>query len=110
MAPGPPPTQSRSVAHTLLPRRGNKHDRGGLFVPVGRHRSVETSAGGNTMARIHLASITTAIIASALAATAQAQQPPAPPFATTKVPDNVYIFRYGNHQSMFIVTPAGVIA
>src|SRR5262249_31948328 len=28
----------------------------------------------------------------------------------TKVTDNVYIFRYGNHQSMFIVTPAGVIA
>src|SRR6516225_6238821 len=30
--------------------------------------------------------------------------------ATIKVTDNVYIFRYGNHQSMFIVTPAGVIA
>src|SRR5438552_4809706 len=41
---------------------------------------------------------------------AQAQQPAPPPFATTKVTDNVYIFRYGNHQSMFIVTPAGVIA
>src|SRR5499427_6119784 len=100
----------RSVAHALSPRHGNKHDRGGLFVPVGRHRSVEASAGGNTMARIHLAGITTAIIASALTATAQAQQPPAPPFATTKVTDSVYIFRYGNHQSMFIVTPAGVIA
>jgi glyoxylase-like metal-dependent hydrolase (beta-lactamase superfamily II) len=38
--------------------------------------------------------------------------PAAPPFATTKVEgtDNVYIFRYGNHQAMFIVTPAGVIA
>ncbi len=39
--------------------------------------------------------------------------PPAPPqFATTKVPgtDNVYIFRYQGHQSMFVVTPAGVIA
>src|SRR5262249_30329215 len=62
------------------------------------------------MSRIHVAAMTTAIIASALAATAQAQQPAAPPFATTKVTDNVYIFRYGNHQSMFIVTPAGVIA
>jgi hypothetical protein len=38
-----------------------------------------------------------------LTATAQAQQPAAPPFATTKVTDNVYIFRYGNPQSMFIV-------
>jgi glyoxylase-like metal-dependent hydrolase (beta-lactamase superfamily II) len=34
----------------------------------------------------------------------------APPFATTKVTDNVYIFRYGGHQSIFVVTPAGVIA
>ena len=62
------------------------------------------------MLRIHFAGVITTIIASALAATAQAQQPAPPPFATTKVTDNVYIFRYGNHQSMFIVTPAGVIA
>src|SRR5205814_1668518 len=41
---------------------------------------------------------------------AQAQQPAPPPFATTKVTDNVYIFRYGNHQSMFIDTAAGVNA
>src|SRR5438034_9209091 len=35
-----------------------------------------------------------------------------PPYATTKVEgtDNVYIFRAGNHQSMFVVTSAGVIA
>src|SRR5712692_2466985 len=62
------------------------------------------------MLRIHFAGMTMAIIASALATMAQAQQPAPPPFATTKVTDNVYIFRYGNHQSMFIVTPAGVIA
>src|SRR5262245_36616544 len=45
-------------------------------------------------------------------------QPAAPPaaqrpmFATTKVEgaDNVYVFRYGNHQSMFITTSEGVIA
>ena len=47
---------------------------------------------------------------------AQAPAPPAaparPPIETTKVEgtDNVYIFRNGNHQSMFIVTDAGVIA
>ena len=42
---------------------------------------------------------------------AHAQQA-APPFAITKVDgtDNVYIFRTGNHQSMFVVTSAGVIA
>jgi glyoxylase-like metal-dependent hydrolase (beta-lactamase superfamily II) len=47
-----------------------------------------------------------------------AQTPPAPAaqtppvFATTKVDgtDNVYIFRYQGHQSMFVVTSAGVIA
>lgn len=44
-------------------------------------------------------------------------QPSAPaakrsPFETTKVDgsDNVYIFRYGNHQAMFVVTKDGVIA
>ena len=42
----------------------------------------------------------------------RARRPRAPLFATTKVEgtDNVYIFRYQNHQSMFVVTPAGVIA
>jgi glyoxylase-like metal-dependent hydrolase (beta-lactamase superfamily II) len=63
------------------------------------------------MLRVHLAGMTAAVlIASAFAVPAQAQQPAPPPFATTKVTDNVYIFRYGGHQSMFIVTPAGVIA
>ena len=62
------------------------------------------------MLRIGLAGISVTVIASALAVPALAQQPAPPPFATTKVTDNVYIFRYGNHQSMFIVTPAGVIA
>ena len=43
---------------------------------------------------------------------AQGQQQQPPPFATTKVDgtDNVYIFRYGGGQAMFIVTSAGVIA
>ena len=70
-----------------------------------------------------------AIVATALAVTclcladrAVAQAPPAPSaapaaaappmFATTKVEgtDNVYVFRYQGHQSMFVVTSAGVIA
>ncbi|MCI0548525.1 MAG: MBL fold metallo-hydrolase [Candidatus Rokubacteria bacterium] len=46
-----------------------------------------------------------ALLALAAPATAQA-----PPFETRKVTDNVYIFRYGGHQSMFVVTPEGVIA
>ena len=42
----------------------------------------------------------------------QQEQPKPPPFATTKVEgtDNVYVFRYGNHQAMFVVTGDGVIA
>jgi glyoxylase-like metal-dependent hydrolase (beta-lactamase superfamily II) len=41
---------------------------------------------------------------------ARAQTPPL--FGTTKVDgcENVYIFRYVRHQSMFVVTPEGVIA
>jgi hypothetical protein len=62
------------------------------------------------MLRTRFTAITAALIGSALAAPAQAQQPNPPPFATTKVSENVYIFRYGGHQSMFIVTAAGVIA
>jgi len=44
--------------------------------------------------------------------TAQPAAPAAPVFATRKVEgtDNVYIFRYQGHQSMFVVTKAGVIA
>jgi glyoxylase-like metal-dependent hydrolase (beta-lactamase superfamily II) len=47
-----------------------------------------------------------------LAGAVHAQQAERPPQATTKVEgtDNVYIFRNGGHQSMFVVTPDGVIA
>jgi hypothetical protein len=40
-------------------------------------------------------------------APAVAQQPP---FATTKVADNVYMFRYGGHQSMFATGKNAVLA
>ena len=75
------------------------------------------------MLRVHYGSVVAAMVAGVLAVSAQAQQqaPPAaaapataapamPPVATTKVAENVYIFRYVGHQSMFVVTPAGVIA
>src|SRR5215831_7301566 len=53
--------------------------------------------------------VAVSVLATTIGALAQQQ---APTFATTKVEgtDNVYIFRNGNHQSMFIVTKAGVIA
>src|SRR5438477_4605711 len=50
------------------------------------------------------------LVTSAAALAQQAAQQP--PYATTRVEgtDKVYIFRAGNHQSMFVVTKAGVIA
>jgi glyoxylase-like metal-dependent hydrolase (beta-lactamase superfamily II) len=57
--------------------------------------------------------IAAAVLAAACVGVIAHAQPPAPPpFATTKVDgtDNVYVFRYGNHQAMFVVTSAGVIA
>lgn len=50
------------------------------------------------------------VLGLALAGGTSVAQPP--PFATTKVEgtDNVYIFRQGGAQAMFIVTSAGVIA
>ena len=52
------------------------------------------------------------LAATGLGVVAHAQQAAPPPFATTKVDgtDNVYIFRNGGHQAMFVVTTAGVIA
>src|SRR5205809_6900915 len=53
-----------------------------------------------------------ALVVAGLGVAAYAQQPAQTPYATTLVEgtDNVYIFRGGNHQSMFVVTSAGVIA
>src|SRR5258705_13184696 len=53
-----------------------------------------------------------AVLSLALTGSALAQPTAQPTFATRKVDgtDNVYIFRYMGHQSMFIVTPQGVIA
>jgi len=63
------------------------------------------------MPRISYA-IAGALLAACLGAVAYAQQPTQPPFVTTRVDgtENVYIFRGGTHQSMFVVTTAGVIA
>jgi glyoxylase-like metal-dependent hydrolase (beta-lactamase superfamily II) len=64
------------------------------------------------MLRAHIIELSAALIAATLVTTAQAQTAAPPPYATTKVEgtDNIYIFRYGGHQSMFIVTKDGVIA
>jgi glyoxylase-like metal-dependent hydrolase (beta-lactamase superfamily II) len=53
-----------------------------------------------------------AAFAFLFALSAAAQSPARPPIQTTKVDgaDGVYVFRNGNHQAMFIVTPDGVIA
>ncbi len=61
-----------------------------------------------------IAAIAAGLVLTTGMAVAQAPAPAAQPplFATTKVEgtDNVYIFRYQGHQSMFVVTKAGVIA
>ena len=62
------------------------------------------------MSRATYVVVAAVLAAACLGVVAHAQQPAAPPFATTKVDgtDNVYSFRYGNAQSMFVVTSAGV--
>ena len=74
--------------------------------------------------RLSASPLSVALLCAALAAPvgAQSPSPAAPaapsaaapaapsPYATTKVTDNVYVFRAGGHQAMFIVTPEGVIA
>ena len=71
------------------------------------------------MSRLLFASVSAALLASVLGGPAQSQaQAPAPAQAqapaqsATKVDgtDNVYIWRNGGHQAMFIVTKDGVIA
>lgn len=61
------------------------------------------------MKTLLLAAIGAAIAFGAGPAAAQQARPP---IATTKVEgtDNVYVFRNGNHQAMFVVTSDGVIA
>jgi hypothetical protein len=59
---------------------------------------------------MHIRSLITlsAALFAVSATTAMAQAPAQQPmFATTKVDgtDNVYIFRYQNHQAMFVVRP-----
>ena len=74
-----------------------------------------------TLIKVLIVSVITGISGASLAQTAApapaapapAAPSAAPPlFATTKVEgtDNLYVFRYQNHQAMFVVTPAGVIA
>jgi glyoxylase-like metal-dependent hydrolase (beta-lactamase superfamily II) len=59
-----------------------------------------------------MATMLVGLVQAQPAPTQPAAQPPRPTFETKKVEgtDNVYIFRYQNHQSMFVVTRDGVIA
>ena len=67
------------------------------------------------MSRLALQALGAALLALAgftAQAQAQAPAPARPAIQTTQVPgtSNVYVFRNGNHQAMFVVTPDGVIA
>jgi glyoxylase-like metal-dependent hydrolase (beta-lactamase superfamily II) len=61
---------------------------------------------------LRLATAMAALACAAAALPALGQAPQRPPIETRKVDgtENVYIFRNGNHQAMFVVTPEGVIA
>jgi glyoxylase-like metal-dependent hydrolase (beta-lactamase superfamily II) len=63
------------------------------------------------MSRIFSITACGALVLTLLGGPVQAQEK-LPQFETTKVDgtDNVYVFRYGNSQAMFVVTSAGVIA
>jgi len=65
-------------------------------------------ARSSPLAAFALIGLTWCSVAAAQAPAAPGAPPP--PFATTKVADNVYVFSTGGYQSMFIVTPDGVIA
>src|SRR5262249_8646394 len=110
------PTSSRQRQPTLHSRPVQQRCIGRFF-GVERVRHIQETRGGNDMSRTHARALHAPLLplaglalTAALTAGAAAQTPR--PFATTKVDgtDNVYIFRYGAHQSMFIVTPQGVIA
>jgi glyoxylase-like metal-dependent hydrolase (beta-lactamase superfamily II) len=63
-----------------------------------------------TVLRLGLVGMASAL-ARGFGASAFAQGPAqAPAFETRRVTDNVYIFRYQGHQSLFVTTPDGVIA
>ncbi|SFI29465.1 hypothetical protein [Bradyrhizobium sp. cf659] len=51
-----------------------------------------------------------AILAALATGSAFAQTPPQTSTRKVDGTDNVYIFRYGGHHPMFVVTPRGVIA
>jgi hypothetical protein len=79
--------------------------------------SAPSPAGREATMRFLLSVLACLLLAPAAFAQTQPPAPapaaPAQPtFATTKVEgtDNVYIFRYQFHQSIFVVTPEGVIA
>src|SRR5574342_140578 len=68
------------------------------------------SKGRGSMRQRVLIGLAAIIATSMLIAVASQALAQAPPFETRKITENVYIFRYGGHQSMFVVTPDGVIA
>src|SRR4029077_5004007 len=75
-------------------------------------RGLRSTREDSSMSQIRLTAMAVALSAAGFATTGLAQQAQRPQINATKVDgtDNVYIFRNGNHQSMFIVTKDGVIA
>src|SRR5258707_11625355 len=99
----------QSTSSGLFPPRERK-------IPIERGRLFTDSVAATTrncrrrpeMKTLNAIAIVAILMVGAGAARAQN----APPVSTKKVDgtDNVYVFRYGGHQTMFVVTPQGVIA
>src|SRR5512145_602537 len=68
------------------------------------------SKGRQTMRKHVLIGLAAVVASAVLIAEVTPALAQAPPFETRKVTENVYIFRYVGHQSMFVVTSDGVIA
>src|SRR5258708_15193788 len=99
----------QSTSSGLFPPRERK-------IPIERGRLFTDSVAATTrncrrrpeMKALNAIAIVAILMVGAGAARAQN----APPVSTKKVDgtDNVYVFRYGGHQTMFLLTPQGVIA
>jgi glyoxylase-like metal-dependent hydrolase (beta-lactamase superfamily II) len=93
----------------LFPHRKRKIliERHNFFTDACARKTIGSSAEATMKTSNAIATLAMLVIG---AGAAMAQNPP--PASTKKVDgtNNVYVFRYGNHQSMFIVTSKGVIA
>src|SRR5260370_21038347 len=112
-----------SLAHGRAAARANiQTTSSGLFLPRQRKTLIErgrlftdpvAATTRNCRRRPEMKALNAiGIVAILMVGVGAARAQNAPPVSTKKVDgtDNVYVFRYGGHQSMVVVTPQGLIA